>query len=131
MPINTGLAHLSNGLLLTAVVIYAVAMLAFAGDFAFGKKPKPAVARARVRELVSARAVTAAADSVAVGGPVAEDAAADDGLADELMAGGAVVEGAGPGGAGPGGAEAGAAESDQRAGRGPVGFWVTTAVVLT
>jgi cytochrome c-type biogenesis protein CcsB len=123
VPINTGLAHLSNGLLLTAVVIYAVAMLAFACDFAFGKKRAPDVARVRVRELVSARAATRPAGSSAVGGPVAE---ADDGLADEPVA-----DGPGAGGSGPGGAEAGAAEAAQRAGRGPVGLWVTTAVVLT
>ncbi|HEV2244256.1 MAG TPA: c-type cytochrome biogenesis protein CcsB [Streptosporangiaceae bacterium] len=122
MPINAGLAHLSNGLLLTAVVIYAVAMLAFACDFAFGKKRAPAVARARVRELVSAKAAAGAADS-AVGGPVAE---ADDGLAGEPLA-----DGPGAGGSGPVGAGVGAAESVRRAGRGPVGFWVTTAVVLT
>ncbi len=102
MPVNAGLAHLSNGLLLTAVVFYAVAMLAFACDFAFGKKRAPAVARARVRELVSAKAATGAAGSAAAGGPVVEDALAAD-----------------------------AAEAVQRAGRGPVRFWVTTAVVLT
>jgi cytochrome c-type biogenesis protein CcsB len=103
VPINAGLAHLSNGLLLTAVVIYAVAMLAFACDFAFGKKSAPAVAGARVRELVSAKAATGAADSTVVDGPGADGpvVAADDGLA------------------------------VQRASRGPVGFWVTTAVVLT
>ena len=39
MPINTGLADVSNGVLMAAVAIYAVAMLAYACDFAFGKKP--------------------------------------------------------------------------------------------
>jgi cytochrome c-type biogenesis protein CcsB len=123
VPINVGLAHLSNGLLLTAVVIYAVAMLAFACDFAFGKKRAPAVARARVRELVSAKAAAGAADSAVVGGPVVE---AEDGLADEPLA-----DGPGADGSGPRGAEDGAAEAVRRAGRGPVGFWVTTAVALT
>ena len=45
MPVNTGLADVSNDFLLAAVVIYAFAMLAFACDFAFGRKqavePKP------------------------------------------------------------------------------------------
>jgi cytochrome c-type biogenesis protein CcsB len=123
VPINVGLAHLSNGLLLTAVVIYAVAMLAFACDFAFGKKRAPAVARARVRELVSAKAAAGAADNAVVGGPVVE---AECGLADEPLA-----DGPGADGSGPRGAEDGAAEAVRRAGRGPVGFWVTTAVALT
>ena len=42
MPINTGLAHFSNDVLMAAVAIYAVAMLAYACDFAFGKKQAPA-----------------------------------------------------------------------------------------
>ena len=104
MPINIGLAHLSNDLLLSAVAIYAVAMLAYAGDFAFGKKEAPAVIEARVPELVSAKVAAAPSDDAAAGGPR--------------------TSGAGGGGAAtviPG----------QRLGRGPVGIWVTTAVVLT
>ena len=54
MPVNTGLANVSNDLLLTAVVIYALAMLAYACDFAFGKKKVPAVRTARVPALVGA-----------------------------------------------------------------------------
>ena len=42
VPVNTGLADVSNDLLLTAVVIYALAMLAYACDFAFGRKQVPA-----------------------------------------------------------------------------------------
>src|ERR1700729_3307351 len=37
MPINTTLADTSNGLLLSTVVIYAIAMLCYACDFAFAK----------------------------------------------------------------------------------------------
>jgi cytochrome c-type biogenesis protein CcsB len=114
VPINAGLAHLSNGLLICALVVYAIAMLAYACDFAFGKKKAPAVVRARVPELVSAQAAGPA--------PVAADTAAA-GAAD------AVAGGDGPGGDGPGGNAVVAA--DQRLGRRPVGFWVTTAVVLT
>ena len=54
MPVNTGLAQVSNDFLLAAVVIYALAMLAFACDFAFGKKPVKAAAAARVPALVGA-----------------------------------------------------------------------------
>jgi cytochrome c-type biogenesis protein CcsB len=54
VPVNTGLAHLSNDFLLTAVVIYALAMLAYACDFAYGRKRVAAVAAARVPQLVGA-----------------------------------------------------------------------------
>jgi cytochrome c-type biogenesis protein CcsB len=56
MPVNTGLADVSNDFLLAAVVIYALAMLAFACDFAFGRKPVKAAAAARVPALVGAAA---------------------------------------------------------------------------
>jgi cytochrome c-type biogenesis protein CcsB len=112
VPINTGLAHLSNGLLLSAVVVYAVAMLAYACDFAFGKKQAAAAVRARVPELVGARAATGPLST----GPEGQ---ADAGQADAAPAHVAI----GGGGAG--------ADAGQRLGRGPVGIWVTTAVVLT
>jgi cytochrome c-type biogenesis protein CcsB len=104
MPIDTGLAHLSNDLLLFAVVVYAVAMLAYACDFAFGKKQEPAVITARVPELVGAKAAGAAAGAA---GPDGDPAG------------------------GPGNGAEEAALSGQRLGRGPVGIWVKTAVVLT
>ena len=56
MPVNTGLADVSNDFLLAAVVVYALAMLAYACDFAFGKKPARAAATARVPALVGAAA---------------------------------------------------------------------------
>jgi cytochrome c-type biogenesis protein CcsB len=56
MPVNTGLADVSNDFLLAAVVIYALAMLAYASDFAFGKKPAKAAVTARVPALVGAAA---------------------------------------------------------------------------
>jgi cytochrome c-type biogenesis protein CcsB len=68
MPVNTGLADVSNDFLLAAVVIYALAMLAFACDFAFGKKPVKAAAAARVPALVGASAGEAPADTSPVGG---------------------------------------------------------------
>ena len=37
MPINATLADLSNGLLLSTVVVYALAMLCYASDLAFAK----------------------------------------------------------------------------------------------
>jgi cytochrome c-type biogenesis protein CcsB len=119
VPINFGLAHLSNDLLLSAVVIYAVAMLAYAGDFAFGKKEAPAVIEARVPELVSAKVAAAPGDDAAVGGAGAGDPGAD----------GPRTGSAGAGGTGAGGATT--VIPGQRLGRGHAGIWVTTAVVLT
>ena len=114
MPINFGLAHLSNDLLLSAVAIYAVAMLAYAGDFAFGKKQAPAVIEARVPELVSAKVAAAPGDDAEAGGAGAGDPGGGDPRTSGAGAGGAatVVPG-------------------QRLGRGSAGIWVTTAVVLT
>ena len=37
MPINAAAADTSNGLLLSAVIIYAIAMLCYAFDLAFAK----------------------------------------------------------------------------------------------
>ena len=36
MPVNVGLAQLSDHFLLATVFFYALAVLAYAGDFAFG-----------------------------------------------------------------------------------------------
>jgi len=68
--INPALADASNALVLTAVLLYALAMLCYACDFAFRKErllapEKPAEAQAqadvKVPELVGASAGTAAA----------------------------------------------------------------------
>jgi cytochrome c-type biogenesis protein CcsB len=57
MPANLGLAQLSNGFLLVALGGYSLAVLAFAGDFAFGRvRRSGAMARSRVPALVGAGA---------------------------------------------------------------------------
>ena len=50
MSDNLGLAQLSDHLLIVAVVVYSLAMLAYAGDFAYGRRVKAAGA-ARARPL--------------------------------------------------------------------------------
>jgi cytochrome c-type biogenesis protein CcsB len=67
MPINTGLAQVSEHLLLSTVIIYALAMLAYACDFAFGGVRAPASAPARAPELVGA--VAGKAGALPAGGP--------------------------------------------------------------
>ena len=37
MPVNLALGHVSNDFLIAALVIYSVSVVAFAGDFAFGR----------------------------------------------------------------------------------------------
>ena len=60
MPVNTGLADISNDFLLVAVAVYALAMLAYACDFAFGKKVVPAARKVRVPALVGAKSAAGA-----------------------------------------------------------------------
>ena len=59
MPINTAAADTSNGLLLSTVIIYAIAMLCYACDFAFAKQ--------RVLAGVSEQAEVAVPELVAAG----------------------------------------------------------------
>ena len=56
MPVNTGLAQLSNGFMLAALVTYSLAVLAFAGDFAYGRRRARTgtAARVEVPELAAA-----------------------------------------------------------------------------
>src|SRR5229473_1499664 len=90
MPVNLALGHVSNGFLITALVIYSLSVVAVSGDFAFGR-PRRAAATARVRQAqdraaalasVGAAGRTAAAPAVpgtpaVPGAPVVPGAAAD------------------------------------------------------
>jgi cytochrome c-type biogenesis protein CcsB len=72
MPINTGLAQLSDGFLIAALLAYSLAVLAFAGDFAFGRRrgTDRVVARDTTPELATVSA--GAAGAAAEGGPSAD-----------------------------------------------------------
>ena len=48
MPVNLALGHISNAFLIAALVLYSLSVVAFAGDFAFGR-PRRAAATARGR----------------------------------------------------------------------------------
>jgi cytochrome c-type biogenesis protein CcsB len=139
MPIviNSGLADASNVFLLATVILYALAMLSYACDFAFRKE------RLLAPEAAASTAVTAE--------PAATVSA---GIVPELVTvGGATPAAAGPGSAGhgparngsssngSGGHEAGAARPGRmalagagdpaRVSRWPTGFWLRTAFGLT
>jgi cytochrome c-type biogenesis protein CcsB len=67
MPVNLALGHVSNDFLIAALVIYSLSVVAFAGDFAFGRPRRAVASGTQVRERASALAGVGAAD-VAVGG---------------------------------------------------------------
>ncbi len=52
MSDNLGLAQLSDHLLIIAVVIYSLAMLAYAGDFAYGRRVRAATAAGKTARPV-------------------------------------------------------------------------------
>src|SRR6266851_5569707 len=129
MPVNLALGHVSNGFLITALVIYSLSVVAFAGDFAFGR-PRRAAATARVQQaedraaaLASVGAAGGAAAAPAVPGAPAVARAAADGADD-----GAAADGADDG-SGRAGSMPELAVPALRA-IGQAGPWVRTAVVL-
>jgi hypothetical protein len=72
VSINLGLAQVSSDFLVAAIVIYSLAVLAFAGDFAFGRPRRRAASARAVTQATGAEAAVAEA-AVAV---EADDAAA-------------------------------------------------------
>ena len=57
MHVNTGLAQLSNVFMLAALVGYSLAVLAFAGDFAYGRRDRAGTGTA-ARDRAPALAAT-------------------------------------------------------------------------
>jgi cytochrome c-type biogenesis protein CcsB len=155
VTINSGLADASNVFLLTTVILYALAMLSYACDFAFRKErllaPDPAEASATavstgaagaagavsavsagtVAELVtvggSAAGVTAG--SAATGAGPAGPGSARNGAAGTLPAAGPALSGPALGGSA--GALATGPGDPDGASRWPTGFWLRTAFGLT
>ncbi len=84
MPVNVALGHVSNAFMIAALVIYSFSVVAFAGDFAFGR-PRRAAAAARGQQ--AADRATALAAVGAVGSTATAPAAA--GAPAEGPAGGA------------------------------------------
>ena len=71
MSVNTGLSAVSDHVLMVAVVIYSLALLAYAGDFAYGRRAQTATTAAKpVSELagVGARNAASGATGDAAGG---------------------------------------------------------------
>jgi cytochrome c-type biogenesis protein CcsB len=133
MPVNVGLAQLSDHFLLATVFFYALAVLAYAGDFAFGRRAEPRAVKAVPAEQA---ALVAEEAKVAVGAGIAAQAAATapqtaapTALTGSAGQAGAVARAAAGGGAGTGPAVA--VPSRWRAGGPPAGPWIRAALALT
>src|ERR1035438_9215560 len=96
MPDNQGLSHLSDHFLIVAVVLYSLAVVAFAADFAFGRR-SPVVTRAKAEmpDRVPA-GITAGAAGAAEGG-AAERGATEGGATEGGSAGSGATGEGGPG----------------------------------
>jgi cytochrome c-type biogenesis protein CcsB len=116
VPINDGLANLSHYSYVATVVAYAIALLAFACDFAFGREALASVRRT-AEPAAELAAVGAGREATAAGAQAGEAAAGTP--ADSAGAAGAPGTGAGAG--------AIAAGPDAP----PMGRWVRAAVALT
>src|SRR5262249_9623505 len=132
-PVNIGLAQLSDHFLLATVFFYALAVLAFAGDFAYGRRATPRV----TDQQADAEAAPAQA-RIAVGAAVAGQAAADAPAA--VTGAGETAERTEPvvpapaaarAGGGADGGSAAVAAGRWRAGGAPAGPWVRAALALT
>lgn len=75
---NADLANLSDKLMLTTVVLYIIALFAYAADLGFGRRP----ARAAVPEAAEAKVLVAPGGTGAVDGGPAETSAGDAGTAE-------------------------------------------------
>ena len=86
MSVNAGLAHVSTDFMIAALLIYSVALLAFAGDYAFGRpRRKAMMAAAPVAERAAQRASVGAAS----GGATSAGAVLDGSGPDTTAAGAA------------------------------------------
>ncbi len=145
MPDNQGLSHLSDHFLIVAVVLYSLAVIAFAADFAFGRR-SPVVTRAKteVPDLVPAGVAAGGVEGGAAESGTAQDAAGPDasGVGPDGTRPGSTRPGStrpgstGPGSTGPGSTGPGGTAVARLAGQGrqpavPVSRLVGIALTLT
>ena len=76
MPVNLALGHVSNDFLIAALVIYSLSVVAFAGDFAFGR---PRRADASVPQAKDRAAALAGVGAVSGAAPAAPRGRGQDG----------------------------------------------------
>jgi cytochrome c-type biogenesis protein CcsB len=114
VSVNQGLAQISSDFMIAALLIYSLAVLAFAGDFAFGRPRRSAAVKSAVAERTPELAAVGAGTAVA----------------------GAAVDSAGGAPAAPSGPARGAGSLPQRRESvlqaiGNAGSWVRAAVALS
>jgi cytochrome c-type biogenesis protein CcsB len=100
MPVNLALGHVSNDFLIAALVLYSLSVVAFAGDFAFGR-PRRADAAGRVPQERTATLATVGAVGAADQASAAGSAGVQTPASGQTMAGGQ----ARPGGQTPAGGQ--------------------------
>ena len=71
MPVNVALGHASNAFLIAALVLYSLSVVAFAGDFAFGR-PRRAAAAAHGQQAQDRAAALASVGASAAAGAAAD-----------------------------------------------------------
>ncbi len=76
MPVNVALGHVSNAFMIAALVIYSFSVVAFAGDFAFGR-PRRAAAAARGQQAADRATALAAVGAVGSTAPPVAGAPAE------------------------------------------------------
>jgi cytochrome c-type biogenesis protein CcsB len=74
VPVNLALGHVSNDFLIAALVIYSLSVVAFAGDFAFGR-PRRATSGATGQRAQERTAALASVGAASVGAAAAATAA--------------------------------------------------------
>ncbi len=79
MPVNLALGHVSTDFLIAALVIYSLSVVAFAGDFAYGRPRRAASAAGgrQARERAAALATVGSASAASAGGLTADGRPAD------------------------------------------------------
>ena len=77
MPVNLALGHVSNDFLIAALVIYSLSVVAFAGDFAFGRPRRAAASGPQAQQRAAALAAVGAAGAAINVAPGSDGAPAD------------------------------------------------------
>jgi len=80
MPINLALGHVSNDFMIAALLLYSLSVLAFAGDFAFGR-PRRTQAATAVRPARAAAMATVGAAGAGAAGAIPASASPAAGAA--------------------------------------------------
>jgi cytochrome c-type biogenesis protein CcsB len=92
VPVNLALGHVSNDFLIAALVLYSLSVVAFAGDFAFGRPRRADASRGQQARAQAATLATvgapAEAAGVAAAGPAPDGGGAKDGVVPGAAAGG-------------------------------------------